>query len=115
MFPTPATELTRILIIANPARSRAWYLDVLGATLYGEYGTSVVLSFAGAWLLLVSIDRQAVGNEVCNRRSLITGCTALVHDREAVAFTENATIVVRDCVTQSLPWLRAAGEATLSN
>ena len=34
-------------------RSKAWYLDVLGATLYREYGSSVVLSFAGAWLLLV--------------------------------------------------------------
>jgi catechol 2,3-dioxygenase-like lactoylglutathione lyase family enzyme len=28
-------------------------MDVLGATLYREYGSSVVLSFAGAWLLLV--------------------------------------------------------------
>ena len=53
MFPTPETALTHILVVANPARSRAWYLDVLGATLYREYGTSVVLSFAGAWLLLV--------------------------------------------------------------
>ena len=53
MFPGPDTALTQILVVAAPARSRAWYLDVLGATLYREYGTSVVLSFAGAWLLLV--------------------------------------------------------------
>ncbi len=52
-FPTPDTALTHILVVADPARSKAWYLDVLGATLYREYGASVVLSFAGAWLLLV--------------------------------------------------------------
>ena len=53
MFPTPETALTHILVVADPVRSRAWYLDVLGATLYREYGSSVVLSFGGAWLLLV--------------------------------------------------------------
>ena len=53
VFPAPDTALTHILVVAEPARSKAWYLDVLGATLYREYGSSVVLSFAGAWLLLV--------------------------------------------------------------
>ena len=52
-FPTADTALTHILVVSDPTRSKAWYLDVLGATLYREYGTSVVLSFAGAWLLLV--------------------------------------------------------------
>ena len=53
-FPAPGTELTHILVVADPARSRAWYLDVLGASPYREYGSSVVLQFAGAWLLLVT-------------------------------------------------------------
>ena len=53
MFPTPTTELTHILVVADVARSKAWYLDVLGAKLYREYGTSVVLEFGGTWLLLV--------------------------------------------------------------
>ncbi len=53
MFPTPETALTHILVVTDPAVSRAWYTDVLGATLYREYESSVVLSFAGAWLLLV--------------------------------------------------------------
>jgi catechol 2,3-dioxygenase-like lactoylglutathione lyase family enzyme len=53
MFPTPETALTHILVVADPARSKAWYLDVLGAALYREYGSSVVLSFGGTWLLLV--------------------------------------------------------------
>ncbi len=52
-FPAPDTALTHILVVADTGRSKHWYLDVLGATLYREYGSSVVLSFAGAWLLLV--------------------------------------------------------------
>jgi catechol 2,3-dioxygenase-like lactoylglutathione lyase family enzyme len=53
MFPKPDTALTHILVVADPARSRAWYTDVLGAALFREYAASVVLSFSGAWLLLV--------------------------------------------------------------
>ena len=52
-FPTAETAITHILVVSNPGRSRAWYLDVLGATLYREYAGSVVLQFGGAWLLLV--------------------------------------------------------------
>ena len=37
--------------------SRAWYTDVLGATVYREYAGSVVLSFGAAWLLLVEGGR----------------------------------------------------------
>jgi catechol 2,3-dioxygenase-like lactoylglutathione lyase family enzyme len=53
MFPGSETALTHILVVGDPVRSKAWYTDVLGATLYREYASSVVLSFAGAWLLLV--------------------------------------------------------------
>jgi catechol 2,3-dioxygenase-like lactoylglutathione lyase family enzyme len=53
MFPAHDTALTHILVVADPARSRAWYTDVLGASLYREYATSVVLTFGAAWLLLV--------------------------------------------------------------
>ena len=55
MFPADATALTSILVVDDIARSKAWYLDVLGATLHGEYGgSSVVLRFVDAWLLLVT-------------------------------------------------------------
>jgi catechol 2,3-dioxygenase-like lactoylglutathione lyase family enzyme len=53
VFPADTTELTHILVVSDPARSRRWYADVLGATVEREYDTSVVLRFAGAWLLLV--------------------------------------------------------------
>ena len=47
--------VTHILVVADPTRSRDFWVDVLGAELYREYGgTSVVLRFAGTWLLLVS-------------------------------------------------------------
>jgi catechol 2,3-dioxygenase-like lactoylglutathione lyase family enzyme len=51
----PAVAVTHILVVADPARSREFWVDILGAELYREYGgTSVVLRFAGTWLLLVS-------------------------------------------------------------
>ena len=54
-FPSPDLAVTHILVVSDLARSKAWYLEVLGATLYGEYGgTSVVLQLGGAWLLIVT-------------------------------------------------------------
>ena len=54
-FPAPGMEMTHILVVSDVGRSRAWYVDVLGAQLYWEYGgTSAVLTFAGTWLLLVT-------------------------------------------------------------
>ena len=52
-FPDPDAELTHILVVADPGRSRAWYEDVLGAEVFRAYDTSVVLRFLGGWLLLV--------------------------------------------------------------
>jgi len=52
-FPDPTAEMTHILVVSDPARSRRWYEDVLGAEVYRAYDTSVVLRFLGAWLLLV--------------------------------------------------------------
>jgi len=47
--------VTHILVVTDPARSRDFWVGVLGAELCREYGgTSVVLRFAGTWLLLVS-------------------------------------------------------------
>lgn len=55
VFPADATDLTRLLVVADLTRSVAWYRDVLGAEVIGEYGgTSVVLRFVGSWLLVVT-------------------------------------------------------------
>ena len=55
VFPADATDLTRLLVVADLARSVAWYRDVLGAEIVGEYGgTSAVVRFVESWLLLVT-------------------------------------------------------------
>ena len=47
--------VTHMLVVADATASRDWYLNVLDASLYGEYGgTSVVLELAGNWVLLVT-------------------------------------------------------------
>lgn len=54
-FPTQGVALTLLLVVSDMNRSRHFYRDVLGATVYREYGgTSCVLSFQGTWLLLVT-------------------------------------------------------------
>jgi len=54
-FPAEATDLTRLLVVSDIERSTAWYRDVLGAEIVGEYGgTSVVVRFVESWLLLVT-------------------------------------------------------------
>src|SRR5215216_4890466 len=47
-FPVEGMELTHILVVEDAARARDFYVDVLGAELYREYGgTSVVLLVFG--------------------------------------------------------------------
>jgi catechol 2,3-dioxygenase-like lactoylglutathione lyase family enzyme len=54
-FPTEEMELTRLLVVSDMERSRRWYTEVLGASLYREYGgTSCVLQLLGQWVLLVT-------------------------------------------------------------
>ena len=54
-FPTDGVALTHLLVVSDLDRARDFYRDVLGAEVYREYGgTSVVLQFQGAWLLLVT-------------------------------------------------------------
>lgn len=54
-FPTDDMEITTMLVVSDVARAKSFYLDVLGATLYREYGgTSVVMQLLGHWLLVVS-------------------------------------------------------------
>jgi catechol 2,3-dioxygenase-like lactoylglutathione lyase family enzyme len=54
-FPVEGVELTHLLVVADLARARTFYEGVLGAEVFREYGgTSVVLRFQAAWLLLVT-------------------------------------------------------------
>lgn len=54
-FPTEGVALTHILVVSDLPRAREFYHSVLGAEVYREYGgTSCVLRFGAAWLLLVT-------------------------------------------------------------
>ena len=54
-FPTEGMELTHILVVEDMGRALGFYKDVLGATVFREYGgNSIVLQFQGSWLLLVT-------------------------------------------------------------
>jgi catechol 2,3-dioxygenase-like lactoylglutathione lyase family enzyme len=54
-FPTEDMEVTRLHVVSDLKRSRDWYTDVLGATVYREYGaTWCVLKLLGTWMLLVN-------------------------------------------------------------
>lgn len=54
-FPVDGMILSHILVVNDVERARDFYRDVLGAKIYREYaGTTVVLDFQGAWLLLVT-------------------------------------------------------------
>lgn len=48
------SALTHLLVVADTSTSRDWYVDVLEASVYGEYGDSVVLDLFGNWILLVT-------------------------------------------------------------
>jgi catechol 2,3-dioxygenase-like lactoylglutathione lyase family enzyme len=52
-FPLKGMELTHILVLSDTARARDFYVQALGAELYREYGSSIVLRFLGNWFLLV--------------------------------------------------------------
>jgi len=47
--------ITTIVVVNDLSEAKRFYLDVLGAGLYREYGgSSVVLKFLGNWFLLVT-------------------------------------------------------------
>ena len=54
-FPVAGVELTQLFVVSDIERSRSFYRDILGATVFREYGgTSCVLNFEGSWILLVT-------------------------------------------------------------
>lgn len=103
-FPMPDMAITTILVVSEVDRSRRWYTEVLGAELYREYGgTSAVLSFNGAWLLLVT------GGEPTPDKPAVTLAAPSDPDRLDHLFT----IRVDDCEA-AYEVLRARGAAFLT-
>ena len=53
--PFQDSALTTILVVSDMAASKSFYVDILGASIYREYGgTSLVLQFLENWILLVT-------------------------------------------------------------
>jgi len=96
-------ELTHILVSADTARARDFYINVLGAELYREYGSSIVLRFLGNWLLLVE------GGEPTKDKSTVTFAPPSDPDTVSHAFT----IRVPDC-RAAYETLRARGASFLT-
>ena len=49
------SALTTILVVSDMSKSKGFYVDILGASIFREYGgDSSVLEFLGNWLLLVT-------------------------------------------------------------
>ena len=87
-FPLPGMALTHILVVSDLTKSKAFYQDVLGASLYGEYGgTSIVFDFNGAWLLIVT------GGEPTKDKSNVTFAAPTNPDE----VSHSMTIRVPDC------------------
>lgn len=103
-FPTQDMELTHILVVEDLERAKTFYLDVLGASLYGEYaGTSLVFDFNGAWLLVVT------GGEPTRDKPGVAFTSPDDPDRVSHAMT----IRVRDC-RAAYETLRARGAEFLT-
>lgn len=103
-FPTPDMALTQLLVVGDVEVSRDWYRDVLGATLYREYGgSSAVFDFNGSWLLLVT------GGEPTADKPGITFAAPQGGD----TVTHSFTIRVADC-QQAYETLRARGAQFLT-
>jgi catechol 2,3-dioxygenase-like lactoylglutathione lyase family enzyme len=102
-FPAEGMELTHILVSADTARSRDFYVDVLGAELYREYGSSIVLRFLGNWFLLVE------GGEPTKDKPDIT----FVPPAHTETVSHSFTIRVPDC-RAAYETLRARGAQFLT-
>ena len=51
--PFQDSALTTILVVSDMEKAKHFYLDVLGASLFREYGgDSMVIEFLGNWLLI---------------------------------------------------------------
>jgi catechol 2,3-dioxygenase-like lactoylglutathione lyase family enzyme len=81
-------ELTHILVTSDLEAARRFYVDVLGAEPYREYGgSSLVLRFLGNWLLVVT------GGGPTEDKPTVTFAPPPDPDIVSASFT----IRVRDC------------------
>jgi catechol 2,3-dioxygenase-like lactoylglutathione lyase family enzyme len=85
--PLAGVEVTQILVVSDTRRSKAFWTGVLGAEVYREYQSSVVLRFGVSWLLLVT------GGEPTPDKPMVTFAPPAEPDRVSHAMT----LRVDDC------------------
>jgi catechol 2,3-dioxygenase-like lactoylglutathione lyase family enzyme len=85
--PLAGVVVTQILVVSDTERSKAFWTEVLGAAVYREYESSVVLRFAEAWVLLVT------GGEPTPDKPMVTFAPPAEPDRVSHAMT----LRVDDC------------------
>jgi catechol 2,3-dioxygenase-like lactoylglutathione lyase family enzyme len=102
-FPSEGMEVTHILVSGDPERAQEFYVGVLGAELYRQYGSSVVLRFLENWLLLVE------GGGPTEDKPTVTFAPPADLDRVDHAFT----IRVSDC-REAYETLKARGAEFLT-
>lgn len=82
------SALTTILVVSDISKSKAFYVDVLGAKIFREYGRdSLVLKFLGNWILLVTPGEPT--NDKPN--------THFVSPTDKDSVSHSFTIRVKDC------------------
>lgn len=97
--PFEDSALTTILVVSDIEKAKAFYLDVLGAELYREYGgTSAVLQFLGNWILL-----STAGEPTADKPE-----THFLPPTDPNKISHAYTIRVKDC-QQSYDILKARG------
>ena len=81
-------ELTTILVVEDIPKALSFYLDVLGAELFREYGgDSAVIKFLGSWILLVT-----AGGETDDKPG-----TEFIPPADRSTISHSFTIRVEDC------------------
>lgn len=97
--PFQESELTTILVVSNLSNSKSFYVNVLGAKIFREYGgDSVVIKFLGNWILLVAPGGPTEGKPNTN----------FVAPKEINSVSQSFTIRVKDC-RKSYELLRKKG------
>ena len=88
--PFEDSALTSILVVSDMTKSKAFYVDVLGAKVFRDYGgNSLVLEFLGNWILLVTPGGPSKDKPDTHFKAPI--------DRNSVS--HSFTIRVKDCNT----------------
>jgi catechol 2,3-dioxygenase-like lactoylglutathione lyase family enzyme len=86
-FPEDDMEITQILVVSDMAKSKEFYVDILGGELFREYGTSTVIKFLHHWFLLVT-----EGGPTDDKPDI-----SFVPPRESNDVSQSFTIRVKDC------------------